>query len=338
MTEKPAVLVTGGAGYIGSHVVRQLAEAGENVVVLDNLSTGFADAVLYGELIVGDTGDRQLVRRILDEHRIEAVMHFAAHTVVPESVRDPLKYYANNTVNSRTLLECCHEAGVRHFVFSSTAAVYGMPESGLATEETPTNPINPYGRSKLMTEWMLRDLAEASDMNYVAFRYFNVAGSDPQARIGQSTPNATLLIKVACEAAAGKRSAIQIFGTDYPTPDGTGVRDFIHVEDLADAHLRGLDYLRAGGESGVFNCGYGHGYSVREVLEAVERVTGRKLMIEEAPRRPGDPPQLIADAKRLRKTLQWRPRHDDLDFIVKTAWNWERRLASAPGPWLAPVH
>ncbi len=339
MKEQSAVLVTGGAGYIGSHVVRQLAEVGERVIVLDNLSTGFAESVLHGDLIVGDTGDRETVLAILRENRVDAVMHFAAHTVVPESVRDPLKYYRNNTSSTRTLLECCREAGVRHFVFSSTAAVYGMPDDGFASEDTPTLPINPYGRSKLMSEWMLHDLALVTDLNYVAFRYFNVAGCDPYARIGQSTPNATLLIKVACETAIGKRSQLKIFGTDYPTPDGTGVRDFIHVEDLADAHRLGLEYLRNDGDSSVFNCGYGHGYSVREVLDSVQRVTGKSLTIEEAARRPVDPPRLIADTGRLHQRLGWKPRYDDLDFIVETAWNWERRV-SAPrsqGPWLAPV-
>ncbi len=321
-----SILVTGGAGYIGSHVVRQLGEAGERIVVLDNLSTGNRDAVLHGELVVGDTGDRRLVDRLLREHQVDAVMHFAAHTVVPESVTNPLKYYRNNTVNTRNLLECCRDAGVKHFIFSSTAAVYGTPASGIADEYTPTDPINPYGRSKLMSEWMLHDLSLASPMNYVAFRYFNVAGCDPEARIGQSTPNATLLVKVACETAAGLRPNLKIFGTDYPTNDGTGVRDYIHVEDLAAAHLAGLDYLRDGGESVVLNCGYGHGYSVREVVSAVERACGRPLPVEEVPRRAGDPPALIAAADRAREVLGWTPQFDDLDLIVRTAWQWECRL------------
>jgi UDP-glucose 4-epimerase len=308
--------------------VRQLGEAGERVVVLDDLSTGFADSVLYGELIVGDTGDRALVHRILAQYGVETVMHFAAHTVVPESVRNPLKYYRNNTANSRTLMECCQDAGVKNFVFSSTAAVYGIPADGHATEETPTQTINPYGTSKLMTEWMLRDLASATAMRYVALRYFNVAGCDPGGRIGQSTPNATLLIKVACEAAVGLRATINIFGTDYPTHDGTGVRDYIHVEDLADAHQRALGHLRAGGESTVLNCGYGHGYSVREVLAAVERVNGAPLNIRELPRRPGDPPALVAGASKIRQMFGWKPRYDDLDFIVATALDWERKLAA----------
>lgn len=321
------ILVTGGAGYIGSHVARQLTERGERVVVLDNLSTGFADAVLHGELVIGDTGDATLVDNILASHDIDTVMHFAAHTIVPESVADPLKYYGNNTCSSRSLLACCQRAGVKHFVFSSTAAVYGIPDGPSANEDSPTAPINPYGTSKLMTEWMLRDLSAATDLRHVALRYFNVAGSDPEGRIGQSTEQATLLIKVACEAAVGRRERVCIFGTDYPTPDGTGVRDYIHVEDLADAHLKALDYLRAGGQSTTLNCGYGHGYSVREVLDAVARVNGAPLNIVEEPRRAGDPPTLIAGADRIRAVLGWQPKHDDLDFIVKTSLDWERKLA-----------
>ncbi len=318
------ILVTGGAGYIGSHVVRQLGEAGHRVVVLDNLSKGFRDAVLYGELIVGDTGDRELVRRVLREHAIDSVMHFAAFTIVPESVSDPLKYYANNTCNTRSLLECCAQAQVKHFIFSSTAAVYGIPHASAAGEDTPTAPINPYGMSKLMSEHMLRDLSAAGSMRHVILRYFNVAGCDPQGRIGQSTPEATLLIKVACEAAVGKRDAVHVFGTDYPTPDGTGVRDYIHVEDLADAHLKGLDYLARGGESVTLNCGYGHGYSVREVLDAVERVSGHRLKLVEQERREGDPPSLIASAEKVRSMLGWAPRYDDLEAIVHSALSWER--------------
>ena len=320
------VLVTGGAGYIGSHVVRQLGEAGEEIIVLDNLCTGFADAVLYGELVVGDSGDRELVGRLLSEHDIDTVMHFAAHLVVPESVEQPLKYYGNNTCNTRNLLQCCAEAGVKNFIFSSTAATYGIPEGGVATETTPPAPINPYGTSKLMSEWMLRDLSAVSDLKHVILRYFNVAGSDPEGRIGQRTPNATLLIKVACEAATGKRESVKIFGTDYPTPDGTGVRDYIHVEDLARAHLDALEYLRKGGESTLVNCGYGHGYSVREVLETVQKVHGAPLEIIEQPRRAGDPPQLIADATQIRNLFGWQPQYDDLEFIVKTSLEWEKRL------------
>ncbi len=317
------VLVTGGAGYIGSHVVRHLGEAGYRVVVLDDLSTGFREAVLHGTLVVGQTGDRALVRQILRDHDISSVMHFAAHTIVPESVRNPLKYYLNNTCASRTLIDCCLDAGIQRFVFSSTAAVYGIPDEVPVTEDAPTRPINPYGSSKLMTELMLRDVALVTNLRYVTLRYFNVAGSDPEGRIGQSTRNATLLIKVACEAAAGKRPSLSIYGTDYPTPDGTGVRDYIHVEDLATAHLRALDYLEKGGGSTTLNCGYGRGYSVREVLESVQRVTNTRLKIIEEERRPGDPPILVAQSDRARAQLDWTPRYDDLDAIVRTSLNWE---------------
>ena len=322
------ILVTGGAGYIGSHVVRQLGRAGEAVITLDNLSTGFEAAVTAGELIVGDTGDAALLERIFAEHDIDTVMHFAAHTIVPESVADPLKYYGNNTASSRTLLEAANRHGVKHIVFSSTAAVYGIPESGHASEDSPTAPINPYGTSKLMTEWMLRDLAAAGGPAYVALRYFNVAGCDPTGTIGQSTPKATLLVKVACEAATGRRPGVAIYGTDYPTPDGTGLRDYIHVEDLAAAHLDALTYLRGGGESAVLNCGYGHGYSVREVLAAVERASGGKLDISEEARRAGDPPELIAVADCISEVLGWAPKFDDLDTIVRTSLEWERKIAA----------
>ncbi|MDJ0938891.1 MAG: UDP-glucose 4-epimerase GalE [Woeseiaceae bacterium] len=322
------ILVTGGAGYIGSHVVRQLGLAGEQVVTLDNLSTGFEEAVTSGEFVVGDTGDAGLLGRLFAEHDIDTVMHFAAHTIVPESVADPLKYYKNNTASSRTLLEVAHRHGVRHFVFSSTAAVYGIPDGGRASETTPTQPINPYGSSKLMTEWMLRDLAAAGGPSYVALRYFNVAGCEPTGTIGQSTPKATLLVKVACEAAVGRRPGVSIFGTDYPTPDGTGIRDYIHVEDLAAAHLDALGYLRGGGDSTTLNCGYGHGYSVRDVLKAVEVASGAPLSIVEETRRAGDPAELVAVADRIRTTLGWKPRYDDLDTIVTTALEWERKIAA----------
>src|SRR5210317_460662 len=322
------ILVTGGAGYIGSHVVRQLGANGEDVITLDNLSTGFEAAVTAGKLIIGDTGDAALLDRIFETHSIDTVMHFAAHTIVPESVANPLKYYRNNTASSRTLLEAAARHGVRNIVFSSTAAVYGIPEDGKASEDSPTQPINPYGTSKLMTEWMLRDLSAAGGPGYVALRYFNVAGCEPSGTIGQSTPKATLLVKVACEAATGKRPGVAIYGTDYPTPDGTGLRDYIHVEDLATAHLDALRYLRSGGESAVLNCGYGHGYSVREVLAAVEKANGQALTIAEEPRRAGDPPELVAVAERVREVLGWEPRFDDLDTIVRTGLEWERKIAS----------
>jgi UDP-glucose 4-epimerase len=327
---RPSILVTGGAGYIGSHVVLQLRARGERVVVLDDLSTGFRQAVLDTPLIVGKVGDRDLVLDMLRTHGVDTVMHFAAHTIVPESVANPLKYYGNNTCSTRNLLECCIETGVRHFVFSSTAAVYGIPPDDLAAETSPTAPINAYGTSKLMSEWMLRDVAASSPLRYVALRYFNVAGSDSGGRIGQATPKATLLIKVACEAAVGKRPHVSIYGTDYPTPDGTGVRDYIHVEDLATAHLDALSYLRKGGTPQVLNVGYGHGYSVREVLKSVERIAGHPLTIREEPRRAGDPPVIVARADRVRSELGWQPRLDDLDTIVKTALQWEQRLAREP--------
>jgi UDP-glucose 4-epimerase len=328
-TRKP-ILVTGGAGYIGSHVVRQLGAAGYPVIVLDNLSTGFRRAVLHGELVEGNSGDRELAGRLIREHGIEAVLHFAAHIVVPESVAEPLKYYGNNTCNTRNLLQACHENGVKRFIFSSTAAVYGIPAGPAAGEDSPLAPINPYGLSKLMSEWMLRDLATASPLRYVALRYFNVAGADPEGRIGQSTPMATHLIKVACEHAVGKRDHVAVFGTDYPTPDGTGVRDYIHVDDLAAAHILALNYLEQGGASQILNCGYGHGYSVRQVLDTVQKVSGVKLDIREQERRAGDPPALIAAADRIRGVLGWQPQHDDLAFIVKTALAWEKHLLTQP--------
>jgi len=324
------ILVTGGAGYIGSHTVLQLRARGHKVIVLDSLYSGFRQAVLDTPLVVGNVGDRELVLQTLREHQVDTVMHFAAHTIVPESVSDPLKYYGNNTCSTRSLLQSCAEAGVKNFVFSSTAAVYGIPSGAYAEETTPTAPINPYGTSKLMSEWMLRDLAQASPMRYVVLRYFNVAGSDSTGRIGQSTRLATLLVKVAVEASVGKRSHICVFGTDYATPDGTGVRDYIHVEDLAAAHLDALTYLRDGGVSVTLNCGYGHGYSVRDVIKSVERVGARPLVVKEEPRRAGDPPILIAKADKVRTTLGWKPRLDDLDAIVRTSLEWERKLQSSP--------
>lgn len=324
------ILVTGGAGYIGSHVVRQLGERGEAVVVLDNLSTGYRKAVLHGTLVTGDTGDRELVTRVLREHGVDTVMHFAAHTVVPESVAEPLKYYGNNTCATRNLLSCCNEAGVQHFVFSSTAAVYGLPASGFASEDSPTAPINPYGSSKLMSEIMLRDLCAVTPMRHVVLRYFNVGGSDPGGRIGHSAPKATLLTKVACQHAVGARSQVYVYGTDYPTPDGTGVRDYIHVEDLASAHIDALQYLRGGSESTTLNVGYGRGFSVREMLATVAKVSGRELKIVEEGRRAGDPATLVARADKIRKVLGWQPKFDQLETIVESQLAWERRLLQHP--------
>jgi UDP-glucose 4-epimerase len=327
---KGSILVTGGAGYIGSHVVRQLGEAAERIVVLDNLGRGFRQAVTAGELIVGDVGDRALVSRLLAEHKVDTVMHFAAHTIVPESVAQPLKYYGNNTCNTRGLLQACVEHGVKNFVFSSTAAVYGMPDQGYADEESPTRPINAYGTSKLMSEWMLRDVAAVNPMRYVVLRYFNVAVAHPGGEIGQATQGATLLTKVACEAMVGIRPHVSVFGCDYPTPDGTGMRDYLHVEDLAAAHLNALDYLRADGKSATLNVGYGHGYSVRDVLRMVETVGGKPLVIREEPRRDGDPAYLVARADRIRQELGWRPRYDDLTAIVTHSLDWERKLLKEP--------
>ena len=332
-----SILVTGGAGYIGSHVVKLLGERGERVVVLDDLSTGNREAVLYGDLIEGNTGDQALVSKILKKHNVKTVMHFAAHTIVPESVEKPLKYYGNNTACTRSLLECCDEAGVQNFIFSSTAATYGIPEDATkpCIETLPTAPINPYGTSKLMSEKMLQDLDAASSMRHVILRYFNVAGSDPDGRIGQSTKNATLLVKVAAEVALGKREQLYVYGTDYPTPDGTGIRDYIHVSDLASAHLSALDYLKQGGKSTLVNCGYGRGYSVREVIDAVNRIHGSPIKVIEEDRRAGDPPALIAAVEKIHQTLDWKPQFDDIDVIVKTSLEWEQHLISGGKPGVA---
>jgi UDP-glucose 4-epimerase len=324
------ILVTGGAGYIGSHVLRQLGERGDRLVTLDNLSTGYRSSVLHGEFVQGDTGDAPLLSDLLARHRVDTVMHFAAHISVPESVAEPLKYYRNNTANTCSLLQCCVAARVKHFVFSSTAAVYGIPESGIASEDSATVPINPYGWSKLMSERMLADVGAATALRYVALRYFNVAGADPGGRIGQCTPQATHLIKVACQQATGQRDHVEIYGTDYDTPDGTGVRDYIHVEDLAAAHLMALDYLRAGGTPVTLNCGYGQGFSVRQVLDQVADVSGKPLRIVESGRRAGDPPRLVAAATRIRERLGWQPRHQDLAGIVRSAFAWEQRLLRQP--------
>jgi len=321
--------VTGGAGYIGSHAALALLDAGWPVVVIDNLVTGFDWAVPRGALFAkGDIADSALVARLIAEHRIGAIMHFAGSVVVPESVEDPLKYYENNTVKSRALIESAVKGGVAQFIFSSTAATYGIPASVPVREDAPTEPINPYGWSKLMTERMLKDSAVAYPVNYCALRYFNVAGADPKGRSGQSTKGATHLIKVAVEAATGKRGHVEIYGDDYDTPDGTGVRDYIHVTDLAAAHLDALERLIAvPAESLVMNCGYGRGFSVNEVLDCVDRVTNRAIVRRQMPRRAGDPPSLVADNARILATLPWRPARDDLDTIVADALAWERMLA-----------
>ncbi len=327
MSNANVAVVTGGAGYIGSHMILALRDAGWAVVVIDNLSTGRRQAVPADvPLVEGDIGDAGLVADVLARHRPAAVLHFAGSIVVPESIADPLKYYSNNTCKSRTLIEQCVQAGVPNFIFSSTAAVYGNPPVSPVDETAPTQPINPYGVSKLCTEWMLRDTAAATPLRYIALRYFNVAGADPQGRTGQATPNATHLIKVACETVTGRRSHVEIFGCDYPTEDGTCVRDYIHVSDLVGAHLVALNHLRGGGASGVFNCGYGRGYSVRQVVDVVNAISDGKLAWKMGTRRDGDPVQLVACSRRLREELGWQPRHQDLRFICETALNWERRL------------
>jgi len=321
------ILVTGGAGYIGSHMVHELADAGEPVVVLDNLSTGRAASLPKSvPLITGNTGDRALTAKLIAEHRIDAIIHFAASIVVPDSVRDPLGYYRNNTMNTCLLLESAVAGGVKHFIFSSTAAVYGNPDKVPISENAPTHPVSPYGSSKLMSETLLHDTAQAHGLRFVALRYFNVAGADPKLRTGQSSPGATHLIKVAAEAVVGKRQRVSIYGTDYPTPDGTCIRDYIHVSDLVRAHSAALSYLRKGGANATYNCGYGRGASVREVLAAVKRVSGADFPVEVAERREGDPVSLIADVTRIRAALDWKPQYDDLDTIVKHALGWERRL------------
>jgi len=323
-----SILVTGGAGYIGSHAVLALADAGWPVVVIDNLVTGFRWAVdERAAFVEGDIGDPALVGRVLADHRVGAILHFAGSVVVPESVENPLKYYRNNTANSRSLIESAVTGGVRHFIFSSTAATYGIPEVIPVKEDMPTRPINPYGMSKLMTEAMLKDVAAAHPMNYCALRYFNVAGADPQGRSGQSTAGATHLIKVGAEAATGKREFVSVFGTDFDTPDGTGVRDYIHVTDLADAHLHALELLMGDArQSHIMNCGYGRGFSVLDVLDSVDRVAGLTLDRRMGPRRAGDPDALVADNSRILERTQWRPRYDDLDTIVSHALAWEQRL------------
>jgi UDP-glucose 4-epimerase len=322
------ILVTGGAGYIGSHMVLELRDAGEKVVVLDNLSTGRKWAVPDGvPLLVGETGDQALVTNLIREHGVDAIVHFAASIVVPDSVRDPLAYYRNNTVNSRALIETAVAGGVRHFIFSSTAAVYGNPAQVPVKEDAPLAPISPYGWSKLMTEIMLRDAGRAYGLGHMILRYFNVAGADPQCRSGQTSKSATHLVKVACEAAVGLRPKLDVFGNDYPTPDGTCIRDYIHVSDLVRAHSDALRHLRGGGESLTLNCGYGHGFSVLEVIDTVKQVAGVDFKVEIAARREGDPARIVADSTAARQRLGWRPRHDDLPAIVAHALAWERRLA-----------
>ena len=322
-----SILVTGGAGYIGSHMVLELLDAGEEVVVFDNLSTGFRWAVpAKAQLVIGDDGDQELVRSILRKHSVDAIIHFAGSIVVPESVADPLGYYLNNTVKSRALIESAVAGGVHNFIFSSTAAVYGNPDKTPVSEDATLRPMSPYGSSKLMTEIMLADVARAHDFRYVALRYFNVAGADPKGRSGQSTPRATHLIKVACETALGKRSHIEVFGTDYPTRDGTCIRDFIHVTDLARAHSAALAHLRGGGTSDIYNCGYSKGFSVLEVIAAVKKAAGREFEVRRSPRRPGDPAAIVAASDKIRSALGWKPGHDDLDQIVTQALAWEERL------------
>jgi len=322
------VLVTGGAGYIGSHMVLALTDAGEDVVVLDNLSTGHWWSVSpKAKLVEGDIGDEAFLDRLMTDHKFDSVIHFAGSIVVPDSMHDPLGYYLNNTVKSRMLMACAVKAGIPRFIFSSTAAVYGNPATQPVFEDAPLRPISPYGSSKLMTEWMLRDTHVAHGLQYIALRYFNVAGADPQGRSGQSTPRATHLIKVACQAALGERDRLEVFGSDYDTPDGTCLRDYIHVSDLIAAHADALAYLRNGGKSGVFTCGYGKGYSVLEVIKAVERVKGAALPVKMAGRREGDPAAIVAGAERVRSVLGWVPKYEDLDFIVQSALDWERKLA-----------
>ncbi|WP_461828695.1 UDP-glucose 4-epimerase GalE [Aquifex sp.] len=319
------ILVTGGAGYIGSHTVKLLGERGYELLVYDNLSTGNEWAVLYGRLVKADLADKETLRKVFEEFRPDAVIHFAAYIVVPESVREPLKYYRNNVANTLNLLEVMEEFGVKNFIFSSSAAVYGIPEEIPISEEAPLNPINPYGETKATVERILRDLKNSGkDFRYISLRYFNVAGADPEKKIGFAYPNPTHLIIRAVKTAAGEFDKLQVFGTDYPTPDGTCIRDYIHVVDLADAHVLALEYLLSEGESAVLNCGYGKGYSVLEVVEAVKKVTGVDFPVEEAPRREGDPPVLVAKAEKIKSVLGWEPKYNDLEFIIKTAWEWEK--------------
>jgi UDP-glucose 4-epimerase len=319
------ILVTGGAGYIGSHTVRQLGEAGYEVVVYDNLSTGSPKAVLHGDLIIGDLADKSTLEQVFKRYNFESVLHFAASISVPESVANPLDYYSNNTRNTLNLLHCCQKFGVNQLVFSSTAAVYGEPEENPVKETCATNPINPYGCSKLMSERMIRDYGLSSNFKYVILRYFNVAGADLGGRIGQSAKEASHLIRVGCDAALKNRPAVGIFGTDFDTPDGTGIRDYIHVEDLAAAHIDALCYLESGGESEILNCGYGQGYSVRQVLDKLKEISGVDFPVIEFPRRQGDPASVIACGDRIRQVLNWQPKYNDLSIILNTALTWEKK-------------
>ena len=326
------VLVTGGAGYIGSHMVLALVEAGESVVVIDNLSTGFSTYLPEGvPLFIGDAGDENLVEGVIEQHNVDSIIHFAGSVVVPDSMRDPLGYYRNNTFTTRNLLNAAVKSGIGRFIFSSTAAVYGNPDQVPVPETAPTRPLSPYGFSKLMSEIMLHDVAAAHGMKYAVLRYFNVAGADPLARVGLAAAGATHLLKIAVEAATGQRAKIDVFGTDYPTPDGSCIRDFIHVSDLADAHRAALSYLRCGGNSVTLNCGYGRGYSVLETIEAVRRISGRNFAVQYAARRPGDIVTMVADASRLRTLFDWTPRYDDLDTIATHALAWEEKLLRARG-------
>ncbi len=319
------ILITGGAGYIGSHVVKALGKLGHELTIYDNLSTGHRQAITYGELVVGDLAEKSKLETLFETKKFQAVLHFVGSIVVPESVSHPLKYYQNNTLHSHFLLSLCEKYKVEKFIFSSTAAVYGMPGDGVCTETSLLAPINPYGHSKLMTEQMLKDLAASSAFRFVALRYFNVSGADPEGQLGQSFPEATHLIKVACEAACGKRDLLKIYGTDYPTPDGSCVRDYIHVSDLAEAHVKALEYLERGGKSDIFNCGYGHGFSVKEVVNLVKEVTGVNFKVIETDRRPGDPASLTAKVERIHSSLHWKPRFDDLKVIIRSAYEWEKK-------------
>jgi UDP-glucose 4-epimerase len=325
---KKQILVTGGAGYIGSHTIKQLGEDGYDIVIYDNLSTGTSSALTYGKLVLGDLADRQQLAEVFAGHHFDAVLHFAASISVPESIVKPLFYYSNNTVNTLNLLHCCQQFGVNKFIFSSTAAVYGQPEVNPINEDTLPQPLNPYGSSKLMSERLIRDYAAASDLKYVILRYFNVAGAEVGGALGQTGKKASHLIKVACDAALGQRPSVSIFGTDFDTPDGTGIRDYIHVDDLARAHVDALTYLDSQGSSQILNCGYGQGYSVREVIEKVKEISGVDFTAIEAERRAGDPACVIAASDRITQTLGWKPQFNDLDTIVRTALNWEQKLAA----------